>query len=430
MAVSLSAKRVRHGLFAVSSIVAVTAAPLVMSARSGALGETVCPVGCAFSSIQGAVNAAADGDTITVGDGVYNESVTVTKTVTLQSATKYGARVVGSYDYSGSAFTIMARSVIIDGFTIGDPAMSYETIAVDASLATSPVIRNNKIEHASVGVYAGYGTTGATVIGNTFANLNSADTSLNYGIYGDGMNTISVANNTFAGIGNQALMLANGSNVYITSNSFGTTPSAALLARINNASFARNEGADFTADAVTLSAVSSILVADNILGGTKVADGFKLSGTYGPSSYVTLSGNGIFGFENAINVESAVGSVIANNNFLSGNEASGIRVAPGAVQVDAPSNWWGSANGPRDTVSGDNSVYDTNNGSGTAAIGAVKYAGWCTNSSCGKFVEPQTIDDCKNGNYATYTTASGKTFKNQGLCVSYVNGRTSGPSSN
>jgi hypothetical protein len=36
---------------------------------------------------------------------------------------------------------------------------------------------------------------------------------------------------------------------------------------------------------------------------------------------------------------------------------------------------------------------------------------------------PLAKDDCKNNGYKNYTDNSGKTFKNQGLCVSFFNGR-------
>ena len=39
-----------------------------------------------FYTIQGAINAASDGDTITIRDGTYCEEVHVTKAVTIRAA--------------------------------------------------------------------------------------------------------------------------------------------------------------------------------------------------------------------------------------------------------------------------------------------------------------------------------------------------------
>ena len=44
---------------------------------------TVCPAGCNFTSIQDAINHAADGDTIQVMSGSYNEVITINRSVTL-----------------------------------------------------------------------------------------------------------------------------------------------------------------------------------------------------------------------------------------------------------------------------------------------------------------------------------------------------------
>jgi nitrous oxidase accessory protein NosD len=45
--------------------------------------KTVCASGCAFNTIQGAINAATPGSTITIGKGTYAENVVVNKPLTL-----------------------------------------------------------------------------------------------------------------------------------------------------------------------------------------------------------------------------------------------------------------------------------------------------------------------------------------------------------
>src|SRR4051794_22362992 len=53
--------------------------------------KTVCSTGCAFSSIQAAINASSEGATITVGAGTYVENVVVNKPVTIKG---YGKSTV------------------------------------------------------------------------------------------------------------------------------------------------------------------------------------------------------------------------------------------------------------------------------------------------------------------------------------------------
>ena len=47
---------------------------------------TVCPSGCPFTKIQAALDAAQEGDTITVGPGVYRERLKITKSISLIGA--------------------------------------------------------------------------------------------------------------------------------------------------------------------------------------------------------------------------------------------------------------------------------------------------------------------------------------------------------
>jgi len=53
--------------------------------------KTVCSSGCAFNSIQAAINAASEGATITIGMGTFTENIVVNKPVTLQG---YGTQTV------------------------------------------------------------------------------------------------------------------------------------------------------------------------------------------------------------------------------------------------------------------------------------------------------------------------------------------------
>lgn len=52
---------------------------LLLAGSANAASLTVCPSGCEYSSIQKAINASSNGDTILVNSGTYFENVNVNK---------------------------------------------------------------------------------------------------------------------------------------------------------------------------------------------------------------------------------------------------------------------------------------------------------------------------------------------------------------
>lgn len=105
----------------------------------------VCSSGCAYASIQAAVNAAANNDTIIVGPGTYNESiVTSGNLVTLVSATGATDTIIDVTGLGQTAVTLNVYSTI-DGFTImGGEAANGAGIYVSAN---GGIIRNSIIKN-------------------------------------------------------------------------------------------------------------------------------------------------------------------------------------------------------------------------------------------------------------------------------------------
>ncbi|HEX9480838.1 MAG TPA: hypothetical protein VF927_01925 [Solirubrobacteraceae bacterium] len=66
----------------------VFAACLASTGTALGMGKTVCASGCAYTSIQAAINGSAEGATITIAKGTYVENVVVNKPVTLQGSGK------------------------------------------------------------------------------------------------------------------------------------------------------------------------------------------------------------------------------------------------------------------------------------------------------------------------------------------------------
>jgi nitrous oxidase accessory protein NosD len=68
------------------SLTAGVAACAIAAAPASAAQKTVCASGCAYTSIQSAINAATPGATITIGAGTYDENLVVNKALTLHGA--------------------------------------------------------------------------------------------------------------------------------------------------------------------------------------------------------------------------------------------------------------------------------------------------------------------------------------------------------
>jgi predicted outer membrane repeat protein len=72
-------------------------APLLGAATPALAKEiTVCPSGCAFTTIAAALNAADDGDTVQVGAGTYAGSLDIAKDVKLQGAGSDKTTILGN----------------------------------------------------------------------------------------------------------------------------------------------------------------------------------------------------------------------------------------------------------------------------------------------------------------------------------------------
>ena len=88
--------------------------------RANATTRNVCPSGCAYSNIQSAINAASDGDTISVGAGTYNERLTIAKSLTIAGAGAGQTIIDGQY--GGTVVTVNANYATV---TISDVTIQH-----------------------------------------------------------------------------------------------------------------------------------------------------------------------------------------------------------------------------------------------------------------------------------------------------------------
>jgi parallel beta-helix repeat protein len=111
-----------------------------------------------YPTIQEAVDAASDGDTITVREGTYNENVDVTKQLTIISENGADSTTVTAADEEDHVFYVTAEYVTIDGFTVTGAT------GMDESQA-------NEEEKGRAGIFLGDGAGHCTISDNiVFSN--------------------------------------------------------------------------------------------------------------------------------------------------------------------------------------------------------------------------------------------------------------------
>src|SRR4051812_47855197 len=137
-----------------SAAIAATVTLLAASSAAAATTYTVCPAGCDSMTIQGGIDLAGAGDTVSVSAGTYNENVNLNKAITL--------------DGSGNTTVVQP--------TASGPAIS---ITVSGSPSTPVTVSDLKTTGASGGGNTGSGITIAT--GATDVTIASVESSGNSG---------------------------------------------------------------------------------------------------------------------------------------------------------------------------------------------------------------------------------------------------------
>ncbi len=141
---------------------------LLLASSAGATTLTVCLSGCEYSSIQKAINAASNGDTIKVHNGTYNEKVNVSKQVTLRGI---GMPEVNSME-SGNAITLSANGVRLKNFMITSDDILYYDQPPESGIyvnSNDNIIKNNTVSNYHRGIYL-KSSSNNTLRGNNVSN--------------------------------------------------------------------------------------------------------------------------------------------------------------------------------------------------------------------------------------------------------------------
>lgn len=107
--------------------------------------------GQAYSTIQDAINAANNGDTVYVHSGTYNENIGINKQITLQGESKETTIIDGS-SANNHTLTIKSNNITIKDLEIKNTdGSSYSCIIMDS--ASNCEINNNIIKESGNGLY-------------------------------------------------------------------------------------------------------------------------------------------------------------------------------------------------------------------------------------------------------------------------------------
>ncbi|HMV51399.1 MAG TPA: hypothetical protein PKD31_26900, partial [Blastocatellia bacterium] len=151
-------------LFAVSALAQQTGffKARTVSARAATLCVNPGGTGGCLASIQAAINAAANGDTINVVAGTYTEDFVINKSVALIGAGASATRLLGAPNNSmAEHISISAANVTIEGFTIddsnsfGQSGAGANTLGIVIADVAGTVIRRNVITSVFLDVPTG-----------------------------------------------------------------------------------------------------------------------------------------------------------------------------------------------------------------------------------------------------------------------------------
>ncbi|RLD09226.1 MAG: hypothetical protein DRI44_08925, partial [Chlamydiae bacterium] len=142
------------------------------------VGQSGSPTGNYFTSIQSAVNVAADGDSVIVSNGTYtlNSQIDVDKSLTIQSVNGAENTIV---DGNGAyrCFKLYNHRTTISGFTITNGYVLWPNGGGVQCSGTIPVINNCIIVGNYCNDYGG---------GVIYGTVNNCIITKNYAYYGGG----------------------------------------------------------------------------------------------------------------------------------------------------------------------------------------------------------------------------------------------------
>ena len=123
------------------------------------------------STIQAAVDAASDGDTVFVKSGTYSESVSIDVAISLVGEDPATTTIIGDLRLNGTVVLIQHNNVNVTGFTIQPSAYSWTRRGVHLLHVSYCNVYGNVIQQNEEGIWL-FGSSSNNITGNTVIGAN------------------------------------------------------------------------------------------------------------------------------------------------------------------------------------------------------------------------------------------------------------------
>jgi nitrous oxidase accessory protein len=307
-----------------------------------------------YTSIQNAIDASSNGDTIYVFSGMYLENIIIDKTIVLIGEDRVTTTIKG--DSLKATVVIPADSISIQGFTITNDgsqdgiytATSSHTISQNIFTQTlhgvylyyssqNTIEDNLFYDNTNTGVYMEVGQNNTISENEIYGNMNE-------GIYLTGCGTSYIQNNTIHDNerGIHALR-ANGiliRNNVIESNSYGIHFAGMITVHSNFNTISQNRINNNTNVGLRIENSQFNVIEYNEIMGNGKGIQFEMTGA-NIIRYNNITSSGI----TEIELTFSLGDFVSNNN-IDNSQQSLVLVQINFGLSYAPNNWWGSAQWP------------------------------------------------------------------------------------
>jgi len=310
------------------------------SASAASAAPDVCANGCAYKTIQGAIDDASAGDTINVAAGTYHRDgiITIDKSLSLvgpkaniNPVTQAGSRGFGEAILTTTYSSIIGIAPEIDGVTV--EGFTFEGAGVIGYRSTHNVtFANNIIQNRTSGAEPAVMIASGTLLGES-SNwsildnvINPGDTGNNSGIHVAETVGLTISGNEIKNTGYAAMNIGQSSGFNISGNTIANTP-------VHGINVSHQTGTN-TISGNTLT---------NTAAGTSGTAAIRLYGDESAGA-TTIANNTITGSKIGVWLRDTTPDALdltVSNNALSANTV-GVQNDRDAA-IDATSNWWGSA---------------------------------------------------------------------------------------